>query len=97
MQTLGEMLAQLAKPGELYERLDDNRVRCYACGHRCLILDGHEGVCRVRFNRSGALYVPRGYVAGLHADPIEKKPFFHALPGTVAMSFGMLGCDFHCS
>jgi pyruvate formate lyase activating enzyme len=94
MLTLGEMLA---KPGELYERLDDNRVRCYACGHRCLILDGHEGVCRVRFNRGGTLYVPRGYVAGLHADPIEKKPFFHALPGTVAMSFGMLGCDFHCS
>ena len=97
MQTLGEMLAQLAKPGELYERLDDNRVHCYACGHRCLILNGREGVCRVRFNRGGTLYVPRGYVAGLHADPIEKKPFFHALPGTIAMSFGMLGCDFHCS
>ncbi|MGA2222417.1 MAG: AmmeMemoRadiSam system radical SAM enzyme [Verrucomicrobiia bacterium] len=97
MQTLGEILAQLAKPGELYERLDGNRVRCYACGHRCLILDGHDGVCRVRFNRGGTLFVPRGYVAGLQADPIEKKPFFHALPGTIAMSFGMLGCDFHCS
>jgi pyruvate formate lyase activating enzyme len=97
MQTIGEMLAQLAKPGELYKRLDGNRVRCYACGHRCRIADGDEGVCRVRFNCGGTLLVPRGYVAGLQADPIEKKPFFHALPGTVAMSFGMLGCDFHCS
>jgi len=96
MQTIGEMLAQLAKPGELYERLKDNRVRCYACGHRCLIHDGNEGVCRMRSNRGGTLFVPHGYVAGLQADPIEKKPFFHALPGTVAMSFGMLGCDFSC-
>jgi len=40
--------------------------------------------------------VPWGYFAALQCDPIEKKPFFHALPGTLAMSFGMLGCDLHC-
>ena len=94
--TLAAALAKLTKPGALYEKLPDQRVRCYACGHRCLILDGHDGVCRVRFNRDGTLFVPHGYVAAAQADPIEKKPFFHALPGTVAMSFGMVGCDFHC-
>ncbi len=82
---------------ELTQRLEDRRVRCVACGHRCLVLDGLDGICRVRHNRGGTLHVPRGYVAGLQVDPIEKKPFFHAFPGAVALSFGMLGCDFHCS
>jgi pyruvate formate lyase activating enzyme len=51
----------------------------------------------VRFNRGGTLYVPTGYVAtSLQLDPVEKKPFFHALPGSAALSFGMLGCDYHC-
>jgi pyruvate formate lyase activating enzyme len=50
----------------------------------------------VRFNRGGKLYVPRGYAAGMQCDPIEKKPFFHAHPGALAYSFGMLGCDLHC-
>jgi pyruvate formate lyase activating enzyme len=81
---------------ELVERLDGGKVRCFACGHRCVIPDGHDGICRVRWNRGGTLLVPRGYVAGLQVDPIEKKPFFHAFPGAVAVSFGMLGCDFHC-
>ena len=75
---------------------ESDGVRCLACGHRCLIKPGRQGVCRVRFNDGGDLRVPRGYVAGLAADPIEKKPFFHAYPGTEALSFGMLGCDFHC-
>jgi pyruvate formate lyase activating enzyme len=96
MQTLGEVLARYTRPGELYQRLPDNKLRCYACGHRCLILDGHEGICRVRFNKGGTLYVPWNYVGALQCDPIEKKPFFHAVPGTLAMSFGMLGCDLHC-
>jgi pyruvate formate lyase activating enzyme len=72
-------------------------VRCLACGHRCVVKDGRQGVCRVRFNRDGELRVPFGYVSGVAVDPIEKKPFFHAFPGATALSFGMLGCDFHCS
>ena len=51
----------------------------------------------MRFNRDGKLSVPWGYVAGVHSDPIEKKPFFHVHPGSLALSFGMLGCDLHCS
>ena len=71
-------------------------LRCLACAHRCIIKEGHRGICKVRFNNGGTLYVPWGYVAGLHPDPIEKKPFSHVLPGSLALTFGMLGCDFHC-
>jgi len=89
-------LETLTREGELYEKLPDRKLRCYACGHRCLILPGKQGICRVRFNENGILRVPWGYVGALQLDPVEKKPFFHALPGSLAMSFGMLGCDFHC-
>src|SRR6185369_8649046 len=53
-------------------------------------------ICKVRFNQGGQLQVPHNYVGALQIDPIEKKPFFHALPGSQAYSFGMLGCDYHC-
>jgi pyruvate formate lyase activating enzyme len=82
---------------ELVEPLDRNRLRCYSCGHACPIPEGQAGVCKVRYNRGGKLYVPWGYVGGVQCDPIEKKPFFHAIPGALAYSFGMLGCDLHCS
>ncbi|MBI3893147.1 MAG: AmmeMemoRadiSam system radical SAM enzyme [Candidatus Wallbacteria bacterium] len=95
--TLDRVLKARTAEGELYEKLPGSKVRCFACGHRCVIPDGFDGVCRVRFNGGGTLLVPRGYVAGLQVDPIEKKPFFHAFPGAAALSFGMLGCDLHCS
>jgi pyruvate formate lyase activating enzyme len=94
--TLEQVLSRLAREGELYERLPEGRVRCFACGHRCLIPPGQRGICKVRWNEQGRLMVPAGYVAGLQLDPVEKKPFFHAHPGTRALSFGMLGCDYHC-
>ena len=93
---LNEELASHTRAGELYESLGGDRVRCYACGHCCPITPGFAGVCKVRFNRDGVLRVPYGYVNALHCDPIEKKPFYHALPGTRALSFGLLGCDLHC-
>jgi pyruvate formate lyase activating enzyme len=93
---LGEVLARHTRDGELYEKLPGRRVRCFACGHRCLIPPGQLGVCKVRFNQEGQLRVPYGYVGALQVDPVEKKPFFHALPGSLALSFGMLGCDYHC-
>jgi pyruvate formate lyase activating enzyme len=96
MATVADFLDKLTTKGELYEKLADNAVRCYACAHRCLIREGRRGICKVRFNQGGELRVPWGYVAGLQADPVEKKPFFHLLPGESALTFGMLGCDFHC-
>ena len=96
MSTLAELLAQTTREGTLYDRLPDGRLRCYACGHCCPLPDGAIGVCKVRFNEGGRLRVPWGYVGGVQCDPIEKKPFFHAYPGALAYSFGMLGCDLHC-
>ncbi len=97
MSSLREVLNQNVREGELYEPIERNRIRCYACGHCCPIPEGQAGVCKVRFNQGGKLYVPWGYVGGVQCDPIEKKPFFHAYPGALAYSFGMLGCDLHCS
>jgi pyruvate formate lyase activating enzyme len=95
---LAEMIDRLTVAGELCEPADgDGRVRCLACAHRCLIAPGRRGICQVRFNADGQLRVPFGYVVGLNPDPIEKKPFYHVLPGTTALTFGMLGCDFHCA
>jgi pyruvate formate lyase activating enzyme len=82
---------------ELTTPLGDGWVRCWSCGHACKIPPGRPGVCQVRSNDHGTLRVPWGYVGALQCDPIEKKPFFHALPGTPALSFGMLGCDLHCA
>jgi pyruvate formate lyase activating enzyme len=94
---LAELLARETRDGQLVETLADGRLRCTACGHCCPLPDGAVGVCKVRFNDGGRLRVPYGYVGGVQCDPIEKKPFFHAWPGALAYSFGMLGCDLHCA
>jgi pyruvate formate lyase activating enzyme len=96
MSTLAEVLDGMTQEGVLYEPLEEGAVRCFACAHRCLIREGRRGICQVRYNQGGKLRVPWGYVAALQSDPIEKKPFYHVLPGASALTFGMLGCDFHC-
>src|SRR6476620_4808447 len=96
MTTLAEALARGTRDGELYDVLPDGRLRCFACGHCCPLPDGAIGVCKVRYNLGGTLFVPWGYVGGVQCDPIEKKTFFHAHPGALAYRFGMLGCDLHC-
>jgi len=96
MASLVDVLDSLTRPAALVELAEGGSVRCLACAHRCLIKPGSRGICQVRFNRDGALMVPRGYVAGAQVDPIEKKPFNHFLPGSKALTFGMLGCNFYC-
>src|SRR2546428_6460476 len=96
MSTLREVIHENVRGGELYEKLDRNWVRCFSCGHCCPIPGGQPGVLKVRYNKGGTLYGPWGYVGGVQCDPVEKKPFFHAHPGALAYSFGMLGCDLHC-
>jgi pyruvate formate lyase activating enzyme len=96
MSSLAYEVDHLTTEGDLFEKQHDDSVRCTACGHRCLIRVGRRGVCQVRYNENGKLRVPWGYVAALQNDPIEKKPFFHVLPGSHALTFGMLGCDYHC-
>ena len=91
-----QLLDQLTRPADLVETLEEGAVRCKACAQRCLIQPGKRGICGVRYNREGTLLVPHGYVAGVQIDPIEKKPFNHFLPGSEVLTFGMLGCNFHC-
>ena len=91
------ILDATTRAGDLTIPLDKGSLICTACGHRCQLRPGQRGVCKVRFNADGVLRVPFNYAAGIHNDPIEKKPFFHVLPGASALSFGMLGCDFKCA
>jgi pyruvate formate lyase activating enzyme len=94
---MGERLATLsAVRSELAMPHRSGKLVCVACAHRCKLGDGARGVCLVRSRRGHALSVPWGYTAGVAVDPIEKKPFFHFVPGARALSFGMLGCDMRC-
>ncbi len=80
----------------LYERQDD-ALRCRLCSHHCLIGDGRLGVCGVRENREGVLYSRvYGRLVAEHVDPIEKKPLFHVLPGSLSYSIATMGCNFRC-
>ena len=97
LETFHNKLDISTRPGELVKKLSGGTLICTACGHLCKLRPGQRGVCRVRFNEDGVLRVPFNYAAGVHNDPIEKKPFFHVFPGSLALSFGMLGCDFHCA
>ena len=96
MKNLPAQFARRSREAVLYRPLEGNRVECFACGHRCPIPSGFSGVCKVRYNSRGKLQAPYGYVNSVCCDPIEKKPFFHVMPGARALSFGMLGCDLHC-
>ncbi len=98
MKSLFDQLDVLTAPAKLVESGGEpGSLRCLACAHRCLVRPGRRGICQVRFNSNGTLRAPWGYVAALNPDPVEKKPFYHFLPGSIALTFGMLGCDFHCS
>jgi len=82
----------------LYEPLDDDRkVRCHLCHHRCVIKEGKRGICRVRENQHGVLKtLVYGKLIAQHVDPIEKKPLYHVLPGTLSYSIATVGCNFKC-
>src|SRR3989442_12166709 len=86
--SLAQTLDARARPGELVERLEGDAVRCFACGHRCLVRPGRRGICKVRFNRDGTLYVPAGYVPALQCAPPGKKPFLHGPPDPGPLTFG---------
>jgi pyruvate formate lyase activating enzyme len=82
----------------LYEQLENRRVKCNLCAHRCRIEPGHKGVCLVRENRDGILHtLTYGIPLSQAVDPIEKKPLFHFHPGSTAFSIATAGCNFRCS
>ena len=73
------------------------KVQCLLCPHECLISSGRRGICGVRENRSGRLYsLTYGLASSIHPDPIEKKPLFHFMPGTMSLSMGSVGCNLNC-
>lgn len=81
----------------LYESLKDNEVKCNLCNHRCNIKNGRRGICGIRENRGGVLEtLVYGKVIARHIDPIEKKPLFHFLPGSLSYSIATVGCNFKC-
>jgi len=81
----------------LYEKLEGKKVKCNLCNHHCVIPDGKRGICGVRENKGGILYTLNyGKIIAYHVDPIEKKPFFHFLPGSNAFSISSEGCNFSC-
>lgn len=85
------------KQAVLWDKADDNKVRCKLCAHRCMIAEGALGRCCVRQNLDGVLYSLNYYkVCSANPDPIEKKPLFHFQPGTSSFSVATMGCNFRC-
>jgi len=85
------------KEALFYEKSEGGKVRCGLCRFRCLIADGKRGICGVRENRGGILY-SLVYAKSIaeQVDPIEKKPLFHFLPGSLSFSVATMGCNFRC-
>jgi pyruvate formate lyase activating enzyme len=96
--------AQMAKKGLIktklspyFTPLEGGEIQCELCPHRCRVAKGKRGICRVRENRDGKYYsLVYGNPCAIHPDPIEKKPFFHVLPGTISYSLATVGCNFQC-
>jgi pyruvate formate lyase activating enzyme len=87
----------MIKEAMLYEKIDDGRVHCNLCAHRCVIKPDRRGVCGVRENRDGILYsLVYGTLIAENIDPIEKKPFFHVFPSSKSYSIATTGCNFSC-
>jgi pyruvate formate lyase activating enzyme len=86
------------KEALLYDPLENGKVLCKLCAHRCTISPGGVGVCRVRENREGVLYTHvYGKTITQNVDPVEKKPLFHFFPGSKAYSIATPGCNFRCA
>jgi len=85
------------KEALLYKKLKEKKVQCQNCAHFCIISPGKRGICGVRENIDGKLYTLNyGKAIAVHIDPIEKKPFFHFLPGSHSLSIATVGCNFRC-
>ncbi len=81
-----------------YKKEENNLVQCRACHHFCRIKPEKTGICGVRKNINGKLnLLVYGHPVSVGVDPIEKKPFYHFLPGTHALSLGTFGCNFRCA
>jgi pyruvate formate lyase activating enzyme len=89
-------LADFARPATLFEPTEHGAVRCTACAHGCVLTEGREGACGVRFLRDGTLMAPHGYVARRYVRSVESNTLYHFHPGARAFILGMFGCDLRC-
>jgi len=81
----------------LYKPLNEKKVKCNLCNHRCVIKNGRRGICGVRENQEGTLKtLVYGKLIASNIDPIEKKPLFHFFPGSLSYSIATVGCNFKC-
>ena len=88
----------MKREASFWKKIDDKKVRCSLCSHKCKISEGKVGVCGVRKNENGKLYtLIYGSASSIASDPIEKKPLYHFYPGTYAFSMGTVGCNFKCN
>jgi len=100
----GQAVGSLVDPDDLpvreaswYTRLENRKVECGLCPQACVVADAERGTCGVRENRAGTyVTLVHGAVCSVHADPVEKKPFFHVLPGELALSYATAGCNVEC-
>jgi len=83
---------------KFYRKLSGDKIQCLLCRHYCELKEGQTGVCSVNKNLGGELVnLVYGHIAALNIDPVEKKPLYHFLPGTTALSIGTVGCNMQCS
>ena len=76
---------------------EKERIICLLCRHSCKLKEGQIGMCGVNKNVNGELQnLVYGHPVAVHIDPVEKKPIYHLLPGSTALSFGTVGCNFKC-
>ena len=94
----GDEQAGLAPvPARWWKALPRGEIECGLCPRRCRVSEGERGTCGVRENRGGRYYtLVHSRPVALNVDPIEKKPFFHVLPGEQALSLATVGCNFEC-
>lgn len=87
----------MIREGVLFDELPGKKIKCHVCSHRCTIAEGKVGICRTRQNKNGKIYtLIYNTVSSEAVDPIEKKPLYHFLPGTLSYSLGSIGCNFRC-
>ena len=92
-----EFSSNIGVEAMFYDKQPGNMVQCNLCNHHCRISDGHRGICGVRENKSGTLYsLVYGKLISRAVDPIEKKPLFHFIPGSLTYSITTVGCNFQC-
>jgi pyruvate formate lyase activating enzyme len=87
----------MPKEAMLYRQADDQKVHGYFCHHHCRISNSKSGICGMRQNRDGTLFTNAyGEDVAVNVDTIEKKPFYHVLPGSVSFSMAAMGRNFRC-